>query len=230
MKARRIWPVIVSAGLGIAVLCGLGVWQVLRLGEKEKFLVELNARAAASPITLAQALQGNDIEFTRIKAGGHYDFAHTLYKQASVKGGPGWQLITPFIGDDGVAVLVDRGAVPEELKTQADTAQPAAITGIARLHDGGQGLFDPDNDMEGNIWYWWDVPAMLAAARLPAEAKTAPFILQVIAEPNAPRYPIAAEPDAGIRNNHLQYAITWFALAFVLLVVAGLFIRKETRP
>ena len=31
--------------------------------------------------------------------------------------------------------------------------------------------FDPDNDPKAKLWYWWDIPAMLAPADLPADCQ-----------------------------------------------------------
>jgi surfeit locus 1 family protein len=230
------WPVLLVSGLGILVLCALGVWQVQRLTEKQQLLAQVEVRAGAPPISLAEALKraqsGEDISFLRVTAKGHFDHTLELHKQASLKGGPGFEVITPFVSDDGVAVLVDRGAVPEELKlpsSRNESVGPTEITGVIRIHGGGQGVFDPENDAAGNLWYWWDMPAMQAQASFPAEAKPAPFILHALPGGDQPRYPLPSEPDDGIRNNHLQYAITWFSLAAVLLVIAALFLHRQPK-
>lgn len=234
MKAeRRLWPLVTMAGFGIVVLCGLGAWQVMRLGEKEQLLTELNARATATPLSLGDILsraeKGEDVEFTHIAAQGAFDHAHRIYKQSVYDGGPGWQVITPFVATDGVAVLVDRGVIPGEMKNAPEAAGPATVSGIIRRHNSGQGLFDPENDASGNMWFWWDIPAMKAQAAFPPDAKVAPFILQALPDAAAPKFPKPDTPDAGIRNNHLQYAITWFSLALVLLAITILFIRRERR-
>jgi surfeit locus 1 family protein len=232
---KRLWPFLLASGLGILILCALGAWQIARLGEKEKLLAELDARASAPPLSLSQALAkyeaGEDIAFLHVEARGTFVQERELHKQAAFKGGPGWQVITPFISD-GIAVLVDRGAVPDQFKTYAsrtENAAPTQISGVVRTHQGGRGIFDPDNDEVGNIWYWWDLPAMQAAASLPPTVKVAPFVLQLLPQPGGPKYPQASPPDTGIRNNHLQYAITWFSLAVVLAVIALLFALSQRR-
>ena len=102
------------------------------------------------------------------------------------------------------------------------------MTGILRRHVGSRGPFTPDNDPEANIWYWWDIPAMLASAHVGDDAGVAPFALHLLPDDDkaVPR-PVAI--DSGLTNNHLQYALTWFALALILIVMSGLLIRQTMR-
>ena len=233
MNRTRIWPVLVWAGLGIAVLIGLGTWQLFRLAEKRALLAEIDLRAAAAPISLLEALnhagKGEDIEFVSVKTRGAFDHSSERKKLATFDGSPGWQIITPFKSDEGIVALVDRGIVPGDLQDAAkrpEIAGPIEITAVVRKHNSGQGFFDPENDMEGNIWYWWDIPAMLSSVTIATDMKVAPFILQALPGDDPKKFPRAGKPETQLSNNHLQYAMTWFSLAFVLLVISGLFVRK----
>jgi surfeit locus 1 family protein len=233
MSQPRIWPVLLWASLGIAILCGLGVWQIFRLGEKEALLASIAARTTAAPISLGEALkrreQGDDIEFVAVAARGLFDHAHERQKLGVFDGAPGWEIITPLASEEGIMVLVDRGIVPENLRDMAnrpETTEPSEVLGVVRSHNAAQGYFDPENNVEKNEWYWWDVPAMLASVPISADTKVAPFILQSLPAADLKRFPRAAAPEVALSNNHLQYAITWFSLALALLVIAGLFIRK----
>ena len=100
---------------------------------------------------------------------------------------------------------------------------------MVRAHGHERGFFDPDNDADGNLWYWWDVPAMLSSVAIAPDMQVAPFILQELPGSDPNRFPRPAGPEAQLRNNHLQYAMTWFAFAVTLLVIAGLFIRKQRK-
>lgn len=96
----RLWPIVLWAGLGIAVLIALGTWQLFRLGEKQALLAEISERSKAPPISLSEVLArrgaGADIEFDAIKVRGVFDHASERHKLATFKGSPGWQIITPF--------------------------------------------------------------------------------------------------------------------------------------
>jgi surfeit locus 1 family protein len=237
MRQRpRIWPIVVWSAIGIAILCGLGVWQIFRMGEKQALLADIAARAKAAPISLTEALrrqeQGSDIEFTVVKTKGVFDHAHELHKLSTFEGAPGWEIITPLKSEEGVSALVDRGVVPDVLRDGAkrnETTIPTEFTAVVRVHNGGQGYFDPENQDDKNLWYWWDVPEMLAAANIPADVKVAPFVLQVLPGGDVTKFPRALPPDVNLPNNHMQYIITWFGLAAVLAVIAGLFIAKQMR-
>jgi surfeit locus 1 family protein len=232
----RIWPIVLWAGLGVAVLIGLGTWQLFRLAEKEALLAEIAQRTMAPPISLSEVLarrdKGTDIEFVAVRARGSFDHKSERHKLASFDGSPGWEIITPFTSDEGIVALVDRGLVPGNLQDASkrpEAAPTVEVTAIIRSHNNARGFFDPENDVDGNLWYWWDVPAMLSSVSIATEMKVAPFVLQALPGDDPKKFPRAPKPEAQLSNNHLQYAITWYSLAIVLLVVAGLFIRKLVR-
>ncbi len=212
----RYWSFILASVLGIAVLCGLGLWQLQKLAWKEALLAEVTARAGAQPIALAAALAADDdagdIDFVKVAASGTYLPAETKFIIQTFDAGPGWQVVTPFESSDGIFVLVDRGVVPDTMRaTVATPAEPVELLGIVRRHGAGRGPFTPDNDDARNIWYWWDVPAMLALSNIPADLKVAPFVLQLLPVEGDASFPRPQRPDAALRGNHLQYAIAWFA-------------------
>jgi surfeit locus 1 family protein len=227
---RKLWPLLLATMVGFAILCSLGTWQVFRLAEKTKLIAMLEARMQAAPITLAEALakqeKGEDIEYTMVKVEGRSDPAHTLAKLSTFNGAPGWELLLPFTSTDGIFVLVDTGASASK-QSPSVSANTEIIYGIVRLHKKGRGIFDNDNDEEGNTWYWWDLPAMQAAALAPQDAKIAPFILQKPDSDYGATTSIKQNPaKVELSNNHLGYAITWFGLAAALLAVAGIFARS----
>ena len=224
---KRLWPLALATTIGFIILCGLGTWQIFRLAEKTKLIAQLEARMVAAPITLADAIarqaNGEDVEYMMVKADGRVSPAHNLAKITSFDGKPGWEIIVPFISADGIFVLLDSGPAATKQIT-ATTVETETISGIIRLHKKGRGIFDNDNDEAGNTWYWWDLPAMWAAAQAPQDAKIAPFVLQKIlaASMSTHDHPTQVE----LSNNHLGYAITWFGLAAALLAVASFFGRS----
>lgn len=234
----RVWQILIAAILGIAVLVGLGVWQLQRLAWKEALIAERDMRLAAPPVPLDQALKEFDadrsVEFLKVEADGIFQHRAEAFMLTTEGGVPGFEVVTPLASADGIVVLVDRGFVPEPLKDPAkrpDSQPPGEVkvTGIVRRHVGGRGPFTPDNDPEGNMWYWWDIPAMLAYADVAPDARVAPFVLHVQPGAGGKTLPAPVTADSTLTNNHLQYALTWFALAVVLIVMAGLLIRQTIR-
>jgi len=215
---RRLWPVLVASGLGIAVLCGLGTWQVQRLAQKQALIATLEARMIAAPVPLASAITQAGAEYLKVQATGRLDVAHVLYKQTVFRGLAGWEAIAPFQTDDGVSVLVDLGASESREQLLKPINQ---VTGILRLHNKGRGIFDNENSSSQNQWFWWDLPQMQAAAGIRGAP---PVILQALANESGFE---AAEPKVELDNNHLGYAVTWFGLAVALVGVTLAFVLKK---
>lgn len=226
----KIWPVIVAAGVGIAILCALGTWQIIRMNEKALALSQIEKHFEEPPISLAEAMaradKGDDIEYLKVEAKGTVDVAHTLHRIGSRKGMPAFEMIRPLTTPDGSFILVDDGLAYDPNAVNTANAEVDVI-GIVRKHDKGRGSFDYDNDPAGNVWTWWDIPAMVKAASPPAGAKTAPFILQRLPSPDEKSELWAIPPQIELANNHLFYAVTWFCLAAALAGVAGLVVLQN---
>ncbi|WP_119271914.1 SURF1 family protein [Taklimakanibacter deserti] len=234
----RVWQIVIATVLGVAVLIGLGAWQLQRLQWKEALVAERDARLDAAPVSLDQALKDFDadrsVEFLKVAASGAFQHKAELFMLATEGGVPGFQVVTPFVSTDGVIVLIDRGFIPEPLKDPAKRpeSQPqgeVSVVGVLRRHVKSRGPFTPDNDPEANIWYWWDIPAMLAHASVAPDARVAPFALHLPPGEGPKTLPTPVAVDEGLTNNHLQYALTWFALAGLLIVMSGLLIRQTLR-
>ncbi|HEY7764359.1 MAG TPA: SURF1 family cytochrome oxidase biogenesis protein, partial [Aestuariivirgaceae bacterium] len=105
---------------GLAVLVGLGVWQLKRLQWKEGLIAQIETRTKGEPITLkeatAMARVGRDPEYYRVRIDGRFHHARERYLYAVSDGMVGWHVITPLETADGDMVLVDRGFVPDMLR------------------------------------------------------------------------------------------------------------------
>lgn len=233
---RRSWQVLIAAIIGFAILAGLGAWQLQRLAGKQAQIRQMEERRIQSPVSLAEAVNlaetTGEVDYLPIAVRGRFAQDKEILMLTTFEGNAGWRVVTPFVSDKGTVVLVDRGVIPDKLRAAPGTrilAGDQGITGYALWHRAGQGLFDPENDVAGNKWFWWDVPAMLSDVSIGEGLKTAPFILHLDAKPSDQGFPRPIAPADTLRNNHLQYAITWFALALVLALFAGLAIRSDLK-
>ncbi len=215
-------PVLFAAAIGLAILLWLGTWQVSRLQEKTSQIAAIDGQIAAVPVPLPE----KGAEYLKVRVEGAYIPGSDLKKLTSHDGGPGYEVITPFLTRDNTMILVDRGSVAQGQTVTSPPGQQI-LTGLLRFHDRGQGFFDPENDPENGHWYWWDIPAMQAAANAPADSGTSPYILQLLPDPALATPPYPAVPKAELRNNHLGYAITWYGLAAALVAVTWAFLRKR---
>ena len=222
----------------LAVLAGLGFWQLERLQWKEELIAKIEARTKAPPISLKEAAaiagEGRDPSYYRVRASGRFDHAKERYLFAVSEGGRGgWHVITPLETEDGETVLVDRGFVPDALKDPAARAEgnvdsAVTLTGIVRMPE-TPGPFTPNNEPEANRWFWRDLGAM-ARSMFPNEpVELAPFFLEAEKGEVPGGWPEGGQTRLDIPNNHLQYAITWFLLAACLLAVYGAYVWKARR-
>jgi len=233
---RRSWQILIAAIIGFAILAGLGAWQLQRLSIKQAQIRQMDERRVQTPVSLGEAVDLAEttgaVDYLPIAVRGRFAQDKEILLLTTFEGSPGWRVITPFVSDKGTVVLVDRGVIPDNLRDARDSrilAGDQEIAGYALWHRAGQGLFDPENDVAANKWFWWDVPAMLADVSIGEGLKTAPFILHLSPIPEDRSFPRPAAPAESLRNNHLQYALTWFALALVLALFAGLAIRSDLK-
>jgi surfeit locus 1 family protein len=239
MPRRRLYTLLAASTIGVLLLIGLGVWQLERLEWKRALLADL-ARAVSSQtpaldLTEAEAAAARDpsLDFLRVTLRGTFDHGGERYLFSTRGGEPGWQVITPLETTGRRLVLVDRGFVPDAYKDprkRPGSLVPGTveITGLLRKRQ-EQGAFTPDNQPEQNIWYWPDLPALLASLDGAAAHVQEPFLIQLLPAPGQPALPRPVPPDpAAIPNNHFGYALTWFALAFILAVMTVLLIRRDS--
>jgi surfeit locus 1 family protein len=223
-RARpRLWPVLLAAGAGLAILLALGSWQVQRLAWKQGLIAAIDQALAQEPVTLEAALARPDADFVKVKLSGTFE-PRVVRLLAATAGGAGWDIIQGFTMPSGQNVLVVRGRAADGQESAAQSGI-LEITGILRRH-AARATFDGDNDVAGNRWYWWDVPAMQAAA-LPGKAAATPLVLHLVQGSPGTEGLTVAPPKAELRNNHLGYAITWFGLAAALVAVTAVFLRQR---
>lgn len=210
-------PATVLTLLSICILVSLGLWQVRRLEEKTMLLRQLDAAYAAPQ---SQPLQRADIEGIDLVYGrfeGVFLADKAFLSGIKVKdGAPGHDLIVPLRTADG-DVLINLGWVASGLDREALrnlTDQSVWADGLARKPSWNS--FTPQNDAEGDVWYRLDIQAIARA-----KALDRPWPLVVYAERVSP------PPGEGLpnnsrfypNNNHLQYALFWFAMAGVLIII-----------
>jgi len=228
----------VLALCGIAILCGLGTWQLDRKAWKENLIEMLTTRLALAPQPLPPRdawprLVPQANEYTRVSFPAEFLEGQEalVYTPGSplrpdVKG-PGYWVFAPAQLAGGSIVLVNRGFVPLERKDPASrpggaTQGTVEIVGAMRWPE-ARGLFTPADDVPGNVWYVRDPKAMAAAK---AWAVAAPFYIDQEAPVPTGGLPVPGKLSVALLDNHLQYAITWFGLA---LALAGVYVTWLAR-
>ena len=220
---RLLWPGVMAMVM-LAVLLGLGTWQVMRLHWKLGLLAQI-ARAEAAP---AVPLPAAPDPFTKVQATGHLRDDLSASYGAEVRDTPvgtelGTQLITPLEVPDGDVILVDRGWVPDKRPHPIARAEgDVTVEGYVRPSD-KQSMFSATDNLAAREFYTLDASAIGSALGL---HRVAPFILVAMGPSPPEHYPDPAHHLPRPPNNHLSYAITWYGLAVALVVIFVLWARK----
>lgn len=233
------WPTVFTIP-AVLVLLGLGSWQLDRLAWKTELIDGIQSRLATPPATLPALLFEADgslesIQYRRVRLAGTFLHDAEMYLAArSMNGNPGYHVVTPFrLTGDGV-VMIDRGWVPYERKepSQRPAGQIAGevtLDAVVRVPRPEKNWLQPDNEPQNNMWFWVDLPAMSAHAGIADEA--APVYVEAATAETPGGFPIGGQTRVNLPNDHLQYALTWYALAVILVVIYVVYHRQPTtRP
>lgn len=205
--------------LGVALLVALGVWQLQRLEWKRELIARVEQRAYATPVAApspAQFETGRH-EYLRVQLRGRFLHDRETLVQAVTRLGGGFWVLTPLHTDAGFTVLVNRGFIAAAQRTSREWSRPegeVTIVGLVRADEPGGGFLRANVPAEER-WYSRDVAAMAQARQLP---EAAPYFVDADADPAAARGPTGGLTVRQFNDNHLQYALTWFALAGMLAV------------
>lgn len=236
MSARRRGGVLeatVFALVGVAILIGLGIWQLDRRVWKENLIATVTTRTARAPQDLPpreswQRLAPDGNEYARVTfpaefLDGEEAFVYTAGSslRADVKE-QGYWVFSPARLTGGSIVLVNRGFVPAARKEAGSRAEGAPrgtidIVGYMRWPE-TRGLFTPADDVKNNVWYVRDIKAMAEARKWQAAA---PFYIDQEQPVPPGGLPRPGKIEVNMPNNHWQYALTWFGLA---LALAGVYV------
>lgn len=228
------------AVLLFAGFVALGTWQVERRTWKLDLIERVDERVRAAPSPAPPRERWQQVtpatdEYRHVRLTGTFLHDRETLTQASTELGAGFWVMTPLRQSDGTVVLVNRGFVPPEAvdrstRTAIDQSGEVAVTGLLRMTEPGGG-FLRHNDPAANRWFSRDVQAIAAARGV---HDVAPFFVDADAASRQPRsasQPDRTWPQGGLtviafHNNHLLYALTWYALALMSLFAAWRLVRE----
>ena len=236
--AGLVWPTVLALG-ALAVLVGLGTWQLQRKAWKEDLIAKIAARVHAPPVpferVIARAAPDSDVEYVHVTALGRFHHDKERYLYAPEPAGLAWQVLTPLelVGDPGHIVWVNRGTVPDlrkapESRREGQIEGQVSVSGLLRRPQAG--AFTPSNDVAHNVWYWPDIAALTQSAFGSGGTEAAQVVLEADAAPAPPGdLPRGGVTRIAIPNRHLEYALTWYGLALTLIGVYVAFALSRLR-
>lgn len=228
--------------VGLAVLIGLGTWQLQRKAWKEGLIAQIQSRAYGEPGTILPESewtrwQAQADEFRRVRVTGTFlnQFETPVYGLAPAAPGgtsaQGYYVMTPLRLKDGAIVMVNRGFVPMDLKDPASRPQSqvsgeTTVTGLVRASE-ERNMFTPADNAAKNTWFTRDPQAIAQAHSLD---QVAPFYVEADSTPNPGGWPKGGQTRLELPNNHLQYAITWYGIALTLVGVFAAVVWRRLNP
>lgn len=218
---------LVSFVIALLILLSLSLWQVKRLVWKTNLIEQRVSNFEGEPKNLFDIKKPNENEFKKVFIEGQLLNNFEFFMPAlSKNGNNGFHIIVPMEVEKKKLILFDTGWVPlakkEKNKRLNNLIKEKKIfTAVIRL-PGRKGYFQPDNDNIKNFWFFVEPKLMEETISMKLEDR---FYLEAV--DNGPNgYPLGNQTRIYLRNNHLQYAITWFLIALSLI---GVFIFASIR-
>ncbi|WP_316229267.1 SURF1 family protein [Bradyrhizobium sp. SZCCHNR1070] len=225
----------------VALFIGLGVWQLHRRAEKHALVAALTERVSAAPIALPpssawRTLNAAKDEFRRVVFVATYarlPDAMVYSAGSAVRedvSGPGTWAFLPARLPSGEAVVIDAGFVANTMQERGVedravgkliTGEPVTLTGYLRFPESA-GWLTPAENREKRLWFTRDQQAM---AKTLGWGEVAPFYIDLESPAPANGIPKPGPLTPHLRDDHMQYAITWFSLAAALVIAFLVWVR-----
>ena len=224
--APRAWATLLTA-VALAAFVSLGWWQIGR-GREKQALMDSFARGTQSSVELRSDVSIDQLpRYQHLRAEGRYEPAYQvlLDNMPSQAGRPGYRVLTPFRrqGSDRL-LLVDRGWV--SLGESRDALPPVGVTAEHRAVSGRLDQLPVPGVRVGTATTPGDQrwPRVMNFPRQAdiEQALGAPVESRILLlDPAAPDgFERVWRPAVGFGpERHLGYAIQWFALALVAVVI-----------
>ena len=204
------------------ILLVLGTWQVYRLEWKNDLIANYNSNFEMPPVSIADLFDSElEFKYRRVFINGEFDHKNEINLIGKTyEGNAGYHIVTPFILENQKIIYINRGWVPKKYidKSKREFSLiegKTSLTGLIRMPQ-RKGYFVPENEPENGFWFTIKPDEINNFLKINAEDG---FYIDELNFDEKLKIPMPANGKITIPNNHLQYAITWYGIAFGLLVV-----------
>ncbi len=242
-RRRGIAGLAIFTLLILALLIGLGVWQLQRRVEKHALIAALTERLAAAPEALPSPAQWNALtpgadEFRRVRFSATYESRPDamVYSSGSAirddVSGPGTWAFLPARLPSGETIAINTGFVQNTMQDRARqdravtrlvTGAPVIMTGYIRFPESA-GALTPQETTAKRLWFTRD---HLVMARALGWGEVAPFYIDLEQPVPESGIPKPGPLEVHLKDDHLQYAITWFGLACAVMIAFAVWWRGQ---
>lgn len=209
----------------VLVFLRLSEWQLDRLAERRaaNTLIESNKRAEPAPI--GDVLKPDrpvaaSAEWRTVTVTGRYDADRELFvRYRHFEGEPGFHVLTPLVTDDGTALLIDRGWLPQQGSVNADPkvvpppTGEVSVTGRVRL---SEDVNDDQIRPETGQVRFINVPVIADWLPYPVFGGYVELTKQ---DPPPGDELVPVPPPELDEGPHLSYAVQW--VIFAVIAVGG---------
>jgi cytochrome oxidase assembly protein ShyY1 len=240
-----------TAGFGIftlamvALFVGLGVWQLQRRTEKHALIAALTERLAAAPEALPLPAQWSALtperdEFRRVGFTATYQPLPDamVYSSGSAirddVSGPGTWAFIPARLPSGEIIVINAGFVQNTMQdrpvqdrsvARLVSKEPVTLTGYLRFPEKA-GMLTPAENIDKRLWFTRDHFSM---AHVLGWGEVAPFYIDLETPVPANGIPKPGPLEVHLKDDHMQYAVTWFGLAAAVVIAFGVWWRAQRR-
>jgi len=199
----------------VLITLALGTWQIIRLNEKKIILKNIK-KSFLNDYTNFSKLNNNEFKKVRLIAN---SLLSPIFLYQVYKGEINFKVIIPYDLDNTTILLVDKGFVKQKDLNfiTKNIFSEKEILGYTK-EISKKNIFTPDNKGE-NFDYFID------KVFLEKKFNKQVFPLIIVQTNTNNMFIKSNEFNIDLKDNHLQYAITWFSLSF--LIMCFYFFNKE---
>ena len=191
-----------------------------RLEWKEGILADINTRLVAEPKPLSIAVSRANDNYRGVIVVGRPTGEELHVLTSGTEAGTGFRVISKFKMQAGPEIMVDLGLLPLDGKDGEPSTDLTEIMGNLVWPD-DKNSSTPEPDLPLNTWFARDVVGMSQhLSTLPR------MVVARSSSAQDPRVTPLPVNTANIKNDHMNYAITWFSLAAVWAAMTFFLIRR----
>ena len=215
-------PIFISIIL-ILVTFSLGIWQLYRLDWKNSLIKNFEELKISVATDLSLVSKK---EFIKIKLKGTINRNNKIFFPAKTYNGKvGVRLASEFISESGEKYLLDEGWFSNShfvyFKKNNDIFKESII-GYIRFPVEKK-LFTPKNNILNNEWYTYNLEEI---SNFFSSSLNRIFFIKKLNQ-NKESFLISSTQEHQFRNNHLQYAITWFCMSLAFLIMFIVYVKNN---